>query len=90
MKSLIPLLTVALLSGCGSNPVKIRTVETKVPVPVPCVDSEKVPDEVPQSEDFLTKDSPPGEKISVVLVEREKLRKADTKFRALIQGCLTD
>lgn len=89
MKPLVLLLTVALLSGCGSTPVRVETVEVSVPVPVPCVDREDVPGEVPASEDFLTKDSPPGEKISVVLVERERLRDADTMFRALIQGCLT-
>lgn len=88
MKYLIALLTVALVSGCGSNPVRVETVEVSVPVPVPCVDRKKVPDQVPGAEGEVRKGSSPGEKIKAVLVERERLRKSDTKLRALIQGCL--
>jgi len=87
MKHLIPLLTVALLAGCGTQ-TRIETVETKIPVPVPCIDPADVPDEVPGADESVGKDSPPGEKIKAVLVERERLRKSDTTFRALVQGCL--
>jgi len=87
MKHLIALLTVALLAGCGTQ-TRIETVETKIPVPVPCIDPADVPDVVPGAEESVGKDSAPGEKIKAVLVERERLRKADTTFRAQIKGCL--
>ncbi|ATN93302.1 hypothetical protein [Marinobacter phage PS6] len=88
MKTLIALVTAALVSGCGNQPVRVETVEVSVPVPVPCVDRETVPDIIPGAEDEVVKGSLPGEKIKAVLIERERLRKADTKFRALVQGCL--
>jgi len=87
MKSLIPFITVALLAGCSTQ-TRVETVEVKVPVPVPCVDREDVPAIVPGAEESVTKDSLPGEKIKAVLIERERLRGADGKLRALIQGCL--
>lgn len=87
MKSLIPFITVALLTGCNWM-VRTETVEVKVPVPVPCVDREDVPAVVPGAEESVKKGSAPGEKIKAVLIERERLRQADTTFRALIQGCL--
>ncbi len=87
MKILIPLLTVALVTGCSTQ-TRVETVEVKVPVPTPCVDRESVPDVIPGAQEMVRKGSPPGEKIKAVLIERERLRQSDTTFRALIQGCL--
>lgn len=89
MRHLITLLTLALLTGCSTQ-TRVETVEVSVPVPVPCVAPSDVPDIVSGADQSVTKDSPPGEKITAVLVEREQLRESDSVFRALIKGCLTE
>ena len=70
-----------VLAGCSGQPVKI-------PVPQACIDAEDVPDPVPNAADQLTKDSAPGEKIRAVVLERGRLRNADSEFRAIIRPCI--
>lgn len=83
IKRLIILACVLLMSSCGYF---IKTVN--VPVPVPCVEENKVPAEVENAKDKLRKDDPEGQKIKAILIEREQLRQADTTFRALIKACI--
>lgn len=85
MITLTMVCSLTVLSGCQWF---VRTETVSVPIPVACVDAERVPGEVPRAEDQLRKEDSPGKKITVVMKEREELRFADSQFRALITGCL--
>jgi len=87
MKTAIVMIAVLLFAGCSTRTV-VETVQVDVPVPVSCINPVDVPQEVPLASDGLRLEDDPGTKIKAVLIERERLRQADTEFRALIRGCL--
>ena len=80
--------TCIFLTGCAGKEIVTETIESKNPIPVPCIDRNEVPDPVPPASEFATIESPDGKKIEVVVVEVKRQRAQNKALRALIEECI--
>lgn len=86
------LVATLLLAGCsGTQPLlspRVETQEVRVPVTLPCLEPADVPIEADYPDEALTVDTPLDVAIRALLIGREMRKNMETRFRALVEGCV--
>lgn len=77
------------LYACSSMPARIETVYVKVPVPVPCVNKERVPHKPLFAVDQVRGDESLDEITDAYMVDRHQRRIYEKHLEALLAGCIT-
>jgi hypothetical protein len=78
------------LYACSSASPKIETVYVKVPVPVPCIKKERVPNKPLFAVDQVRGDESLEEITDAYMVDRHQRRIYERQLEALLAGCITN
>lgn len=83
MRTLWPVLALGL-AGCGATvPQRVE-----VPVPVPCIRADQVPQRPALSTDTLRPDASVYDKARAALAERQQLRGYVEELEAVLEACI--
>jgi hypothetical protein len=83
----IILLTTLIATGCTTTEYVDRTVEVKVNVPVPCLQTSDIPPEAPYPVDQLAPGDSDGKIIGALLADRTQRAVVEALLRELLTVC---